>query len=235
MSYSYNFDILDDMNFFMIFMSIWMVMAVVVLLVGVAFYVLRALSVYTIAKRRGLNKPWLAWLPIGYEWLLGSISDQFKYLTAGKIQSRRKILLSLCISSVLCTVVSAVTTATAGLGGSTMTGAVLLGKVLMSLVSIAVSITGAVFQYMCKYDLYNSCDPKNAVAYLVVGIFIPVTEPFFLMACRKKDGGMPPRKPAPQPAPEILPEPEQESEPAPEQEPDPAPESQEPPEPETEA
>ena len=34
------------------------------MVLSVACYVLEALSLYTIAQRRGIRKPWLAWIPV---------------------------------------------------------------------------------------------------------------------------------------------------------------------------
>ena len=45
---------------------------------SIAAYVLQALGLYTIAKRRGISNPWLAWVPVAWVWVLGSISDQFR-------------------------------------------------------------------------------------------------------------------------------------------------------------
>ena len=56
------------------------------------------------------------------------------------------------------------------------------------------------------YDLYTSCSPQNNVLFLVLSIFFTVTEPFFLFFLRKKDGGMPPRRTAPQPQTYIPPQ-----------------------------
>ena len=40
------------------------------MLLGIATWVLNAVAVYVIARRRGLNKPWLAWVPVLNVWLL---------------------------------------------------------------------------------------------------------------------------------------------------------------------
>ena len=176
-------------------------------LFGIAMYVLRSLSLYTIAKRRGLSSPWLAWIPVGREWLLGSVSDQYKYLVKGKHQSWRKVVLTLSAVAMVCALV------TMGLF-ATMVGKIvvrspylyeeqiaaaifpmLLEMMLMAVVTVVVEITAYVFRCLCRYDLYRSCDPKNAVVFLVIGILFSVTEPFFLFACREKDLGMPPRRP----------------------------------------
>lgn len=182
------------------------------ILVSLAFYVVRALSVQTIAKRRGLSKPWLAWIPVANDWLMGSISDQYKYLTQEKEQSRRKILLGLSVTCALCgaavagsvisLVVQIAMTGEHYLSDAQMASILLkpmMGILAVGMVWSVVGITTYVFRCLCRYDLYKSCDPKNATAYLVLGILFNVAEPFFLLACRKKDLGMPPRKPVYEP------------------------------------
>lgn len=62
--------------------------------VSLAGYVLTALGMYTMAKRRGINKPWLAWVPFGNLWLLGCISDQYRHVAKGQVTRRRRSLLT---------------------------------------------------------------------------------------------------------------------------------------------
>ena len=64
-------------------------------LFGIAAYVLTALAVSAISRRRGLEKAWLAWVPVVNCWLLGSLSDQYRYVVKGETKSRRKWLLAL--------------------------------------------------------------------------------------------------------------------------------------------
>ena len=49
-------------------------------LVSVAAYVLTSLSLYTIAARRQIANPWLSWIPVVRIWVLGSLSDQYRYV-----------------------------------------------------------------------------------------------------------------------------------------------------------
>lgn len=192
------------------------------LLIGLILWVLRCVSVHTIARRRGLSKPWLAWLPIGHEWMLGSISDQYKYVTAGKIRGRRKVMLALSLSVALCVGVCAGVAVFVGLGGG-IELTTMIGLALMWLVLVALGIASVVMGLMCEYDLYRSCDPKNAVAYLVLAIILCGTGPAFMLACRNRDDGMPPmwnQPPAPEPDPEPAGEPESSEEAEPAEEPE---------------
>lgn len=165
---------------------------------GIASYVLSGLGMYTIAERRGLQHPWLAWLPIGNAWLLGSISDQYQYVAKGRVTGRRKMLLALNIALVVVYFGWIIVMISAMI--SDMMGAMLLGAVLGWLLFVAVWIALCVFLYMSYYDLFRSCQPSNAVLYLVLSILFSVTLPFFVFFIRKKDLGMPPRK-QPQAAP----------------------------------
>jgi len=69
--------------------------------VSIAVYVLSALALYAIARRRELKNPWLSWVPVGNVWILGSISDQYSYVAKGEVKSKRKILLALNIIQIV--------------------------------------------------------------------------------------------------------------------------------------
>ena len=70
-----------------------LLVAFVVLACFVVMYVFQSIGLYTIAKRRGIANPGLAWVPVAYSWILGSVSDQYQYVVRGKVCNRRKILL----------------------------------------------------------------------------------------------------------------------------------------------
>lgn len=162
------------------------------LMLGIASYVLSAMALYTIAKRRGIQSPWMAWMPVVNCWLLGSLSDQYQYVVKHHHTNRRKALLGLdilkCVLMVLVTVLAVVLTFQTAFN-------MVLARLLSCLALLAgVSIARAVVRYMALYDVYRSVDPKNAVVYLVLSICVGATIPFFLFFNREKEDGMPPRK-----------------------------------------
>ena len=185
-------------GFLGIFIVIYLFVILAALAFSIASYVLHSLGLYSIAERRGIRNSWLAWIPIGRLWLLGSISDQFQYLVKGKIKNRRKVMQGLGIAMIavylvwlVVMIVSAVSAAADPNGMST--GSIL--PVILGIVALfAVAIVLTVFQYLSYYDLFYSCYPDNAVLFLVLAIVFPVTLPFFVFANRKKDLGMPPKK-----------------------------------------
>lgn len=205
MTYTYSTDIGGEIAGFLI---IYLIFYLLMFGLSIASYVLSSLGTYTIAKRRGLNHPWMAWVPVLSSWLLGSISDQYQYVTNGKIKNKRKWLVGLecaviVVFIVFYVVMIGMTVNTAldtDMTASDSVGAAFgfLGTfLLMWLLVMGVSIAQMVIRYIALHDLYKSCDPNNSTLFLILSIVVSVTEPFFIFACRKKDRGMPPRKPQP--------------------------------------
>lgn len=201
---------------------------------GIVAYVLEALALYTIAKRRGIKKPWLAWIPLVNVWILGSLSDQYRYVTKREVKNKRKAMLILNIVAVVLVIVMIVALVSVfvntinwsdiiyGLGDGSgnywddngytdaFEGAfgMLTGMAVVLLVTLlpllGVIIASYVLRWMCIYDVFRSCDPKNSTVYflvsLLVGIFVlQGLESVFMLICMNKDNGMPPRKQDPQP------------------------------------
>ena len=173
-------------------MAILMGVVGVVLLLALIFWIFCALSLQAIARRRGNRKAWLAWDPIGTDWILGSISDQYQHLIQGKITARRKLLVWLNVGYAMLIIANGLVQGLTEAAAHTEEQLMLwsLASMLISVARLAVSITALVFCYMSSYDLYRSCNPKNAGTFLVLGIIFPITPPFFYLSCRKKDLGM---------------------------------------------
>ena len=189
--------------------AFYTVYSLVVSSLGIAAYVLRALGLYSIAKRRGINHPWMSW--VLDLWVLGCISDQYQYVVNGKVKNKRKWMLGLNIALavlyiaffVFCgvAVFSAVSGITGSMGTEKLVAALMgpaVGLLLGLIPLVGIAIALMVIRYIALYDLYTSCTPQNNVLFLVLSIFFSVTEPFFLFFIRTKDEGMPPRRQQPQ-------------------------------------
>ena len=167
--------------------------------------VLNAVGMYRIAKRRGIHHAWLAWIPIGNSWLLGSISDHYQYVAKQKVTKRRKILLimSIVLSGISLVMIGAAvllvvaSTNNAGMAGSILSVAML---VICYLAMIGLSLAIVVFCYIASFDLFRSCRPEHDVLFLILGIFFGTA--IFVFACSGYDKGMPERR-VHQPAPQI--------------------------------
>lgn len=185
-------------------------------------YVFTAFAIYTIARRREIKKAWLAWVPVLNVWILGSISDQYRYVVKDQVKSKRKILLGLNLASAAFVVAASVSLIATGIScfnamlhhaAEDQLGWILMRGVgitlLLCLPMLILSLICFVFRAMALYDLYSSCEPQNNALYLILSL-IPginqVTQPLFLFLCREKDEGMPPRRE--NPAAPIFSEPE---------------------------
>ncbi len=208
-AYSYNMPMEDALGSFFAMSGTF---STINSILGLAAYIFTALSLYTIAKRRDIRKPWLAWIPVLDVWILGSISDQFRYITKGETKSKRKILLVLSVIATVLSIgaaVGAVVMAVNIIIGAAQGGNLnwitrqMLGKALgalgIALLILGVTIARLIVYFMALYDVYSSCDPANNALYLVLSV-IPgvatIAQPLLLFLCREKDDGMPPRRTA---------------------------------------
>ena len=193
-------------------LAVYLGMMLISSLYSILVYVLHSVGLYSIAKRRGIQNPWLAWIPLANLWTLGSVSDQYQYVTKGKVTHRRKVLIGLTIALYAIVIVFMVMALYMIFGlaadpyansmGSGLVG-VIIGIVVGYFALLGVAITLLVFQYIAYYDLYNSCNPNNCTVFLVLSIIFSFLTPYFVFAVRKKDLGMPPRR---EPAPvQVLP------------------------------
>lgn len=190
-------------------MGIVLTVAAVASLLSLALYIMEAVGVYTIAKRRGIRHAWLAWIPLAKYWVQGSLSDQYKQTVKGKRSHNRTILLVIALAGWAVSL-AATSIAASGLvrmlmsiaqndmealayAGTLTSG----GSRLLSLLSSVLSIALLVFRHITLYDIYCASCPKYSVTYLILGIFFGFTIPFFLFFNRRKDEGM--RIPRPTP------------------------------------
>ena len=184
-----------DEEALLVFLGIFLTILGVVLVCCLVGWIIRSLSLHSIAKRRGIRNAWLAWIPVGSHWILGCVADQYQHLVQGKVTSRRKIMLILgAVSMVLYTVVYGFSFmqvfAEMGVLPVEQAATAALAGAIPSMLGSVVGIVTLVFYHVCNYDLYRSCRPNAATAFLVLGIIFAFCEPFFYLACRKKDLGM---------------------------------------------
>lgn len=219
MTYGFDFEVFEALGAGM--GIIYMIYMLASYGLAIACYVLRSLGLYTVAKRRGINHPWMSWVPVLDLWIIGCISDQYRYVVKGQNKNKRKWLLGLNIAMwalwiVLMVFIGIAIFNIAGSINGSMTEMeifeAVLGPVMGMLVGLlpfaGLALAVTVIRYMAMYDLYTSCSPQNNAVFLVLSIFFSVTEPFFVFFLRKKDGGMPPRRPEPQPEAYIPPQPQ---------------------------
>ena len=193
-------------------------------MVGLAGYILLALGLYTIAKRRGIRNPWLAWIPFGQSWMMGCVSDQYQYVAQGRQKSKRKIILWLEIATAVLSAVTIIMLMVALLDmlryidideyalylegrldidpfdklkdDDLIRIASSMMRVLpLSFVLLGSAVALTVIRYIALYDLYRSCEPSSAGINTAVSIFLGgIAMGILVLLNRSKDFGMKPRQ-----------------------------------------
>lgn len=165
----------------------------------IAVYVMHSLGLYTTAKRRGIHHPWLAWLPMGQDWLLGSISDQFQCVTQGKVRHNRKILLALSIP--VQTIGFLLYIYLIIIMPQSFSNPNLLpffasfeqGSAVITAVLYILSLSLMVFRFISIYHLFFAAIPQRRILFLILSILIEQASSILIFAVRNRDDGMPPR------------------------------------------
>lgn len=180
---------------------IYVLLYLVLIAYSVVAYIFQSRGFYAVAKRRGFDKPWLAWIPYANLWLLGKIADDYCLkVEKQKTNYGKKIIGSwigfgaTAILFVISIVMIAVATGVSvGLGesGALPVGTVFFVVVPVYLLLIAASVVATVFQYIALYKYFKSCQPSRAVLYLLLSIFVGVVQPFFIYAIKDSDEGIP--------------------------------------------
>ncbi len=179
-----------------IFFGIFIVFYLIMFMLGIAFYILNSLGLYTIAKRRGIENPWLAWIPIGTVYTLGAIADDYNLKVRAKNTSHRKIMLYLMVAMIagyiglypilFTGIYSIMETDGTGIGVLAIVALVVIYLFIMG-----TAITVSVFQYISYYRIFQAGAPKNAVMFLILSLFITGALPFIIFFIRNSDKGMP--------------------------------------------
>lgn len=139
---------------------------IIAMVIAVAAYVISAMGMYTMAKRRGIPHAFLAWIPVASSYLLGSVADHINSFKGKK--SNYAVLL-------------------VALSGATLAISWFVAWVFPAagLLTFPLSIALLVFTYMAVYEIFKDYAPKNAVVFLVLGIIFGIYW-IFIFALRNK-------------------------------------------------
>jgi len=182
-------------------MAVLLIAYFLLMAVAILNYVFISLSLYTVGKRRGLRLYGMGWVPIGQQWLMGCIADQYDRKAKGKDMKLGRFLLIgyivalvVAIAATVALVVGALGMLTAEIMGAASaepTGsltALVISAIVLVLVYLFL-IVWTVFYYIALYKFFKSCSPKNAAWMLILSIFSGLGCAICMLCVRKKDGG----------------------------------------------
>lgn len=190
---------MSDEQLLMMLGGIFLIAGLITVAVAIVAYVFQSIGLYTLAKRRGIKRPWLAWIPVGDYWIIGSISDDVRLRNKSELNHRRVWLAVLIAGTTILTFVKAWPVYRMiwlmQRAGEMDTEAMLLQMeqyllqmesyeygfgALLGLVANIASIVVTVLYCMSLYDLYASCRPRQKVMFTVLSVLISITIPFFI-------------------------------------------------------
>ncbi len=164
---------------------------VLVLGISLADYILRSLGQLRLAKKMGVSHSWLSWIPIGREWILGSLVDAVDRKRGLNRRWRVAILVTelLMFFSVVIYYVAliVVTVIGIGMGFSDIVMSFLplfmvyIGMIPLMLSSVAL----IVLQVACEYKIYDELCPAKTVKYLLLSFLVPMAYGIFLLRLAK--------------------------------------------------
>lgn len=163
--------------------------------IGIASYIIQSLALQGIAKRRGINNPWLSWIPVANTWIIGSIADEYDNRNGIK-RKWRVLLLTLSIIIVaiavlfyIAMIAFVVSMAFSGMADY-MTEEQTIGFVLVlyaGIIPLALCAFLSEFcTYICIFKIFESSVPEKAVKYFILSFLVPLALPICLIKCKDK-------------------------------------------------
>lgn len=210
LSYSYNYQYstnwdtagMDEAAFLALFGGLMGFVLIVVLLCCIPFYVFSSIGYYTIAKRRGIKAPGLAWVPVANYFIIGGIGDDYQKRTTGKdaklriwmvvLQAIAAMLFFVATVSIIGMVISLIVNYDT-LGDEMPIDMLFnfFAAYIPLFIGSLILLATTVLYYISLYRIYKAASPDMAVVFIVLSIFFSVIIPFVVFALRNKDDGLP--------------------------------------------
>ena len=186
---------MGDMNGFgnaeMVFFTVFAIAYLAIIGLAIAQYVLTSLSVYDMARKRGVRFAGLVWIPVVGNWVLGALLDRCE---AQRGRKRRWGCLLLILNILIIVfyllmmgVVIAGTFALARIGvagESAVMGTLGVMAVFYVLMAMVVVVRMSCW-VVCLYKVYEEMLPEKAVKYLLLSCLLPLAAGLCLMRCSK--------------------------------------------------
>ncbi len=163
----------------------------------IANYVLNALAWHKVAKKEGLNTPWLAWIPVADNLIVGGVASKIDKLS-GKERSWGKLLLIL--SAVMAggmTVGYVIFFVMIVVSAVSMAASEALGVVLMVVTCVlfyalifAAALTGQASSYLrviCVYKYFDYVKSEKMFKYMLLYLMVPFAGPICIMKTLKNE------------------------------------------------
>lgn len=177
-----------------------LVLYLIILGFVLADYIMTSLSLQKIAKLRRIPNGWLAWIPFGCDWIIGSIVDYHDAQKGIRRKWRVALLvldLIFWIGYIFVFVALFVSIFSLGMQMSNLNmdllpdealiGAI-LGAIVPSYVAlvavISIGVAWTFCRYICLYKVFEETRPQKALKYILISLLVPMGLPICL-TCAK--------------------------------------------------
>ena len=141
---------------------------IVAVIIGIILYILASLGMYTMAKNKGLNNPWMAWIPYLRNYKFGEILNDKVSIAGLQIPAARWIMVFGPI------VIS-------------LLGSIRSDSSVMTTVISIVVIVYYIYLMAANYRLYKLYKPESAVLYTVLNVIFPFLGSIFPFTLRNNE------------------------------------------------
>lgn len=134
----------------------------IILLVCLAFYILKGYALYKMANRRGIENAWLAFIPIGMEYITGKLVGEVAVTGTFKIDAA----IGLTVGSILCGILT----------------------MLLGFIGGIFSLAYWIYYYLAYYKLFMSYRSDKAGLYIILSMHLnPIAVPIILFTLKDRD------------------------------------------------
>ena len=138
------------------------------IVVGLVYYIFTSFGLYKMAKSSHLENPWLAWLPFGNTYIIGSIVKEIDFIGQHITNLGIIYLLSPFIVGITSCILSLI-------------------PILGWIASFALNILFLIFSISVLYRMFKCFVGENAILYTILTLIIPFGAP----VCFMKAGNRP--------------------------------------------
>lgn len=174
------------------FLGAYLMILLFTMIVSLVIYVFRSLGLYGMSKNAGISNPWLAWIPIGNLWCIGSLAEKSNLYYGKEKGAWSKLLPAFAIATFLFLPLILLIAVIAGLYES-LAAVLLILFIYLLMMGVALALT--VMTYVALYKVYRLFDPDNATLYMILTVFVNISQPIILFILRNRfpgGGKMPP-------------------------------------------
>lgn len=151
-----------------IFVGIGLIILVIAGIVGLGFYILKGYGLYKMAQRRGIENPWLAFIPVAQEYIIGALLGDTEIKGV-----RFNAALVLPIGAVVIPIAASILSLIPGLGG---------------LLQFALYVVWLIVYTIVLFRIFNIYKPESATLYTVLSvIFSGIAMPIIFFSLRNTD------------------------------------------------